>query len=129
MEMESRHRQDESARFILRTCRTRKTAKLNTEYAVIGPIYELLTTGTFTFTMRAPNTSGTSPADMTIQERQQNGILTIPRDQLQSVAAEMGVPDADVRALMSTDQDEFYFTSSAPECTIAENISSAIRNL
>lgn len=101
-----------------------KTAKLNTEYAVIGPIYELLTTGTFTFTMRAPNTSGTSPADMTIQERQQNGILTIPRDQLQSVAAEMGVPDADVRALMSTDQDEFYFTSSAPECTIAENISS-----
>lgn len=101
-----------------------KTAKLNTEYAVIGPIYELLTTGTFTFTMRAPNTGGTSPADMTIQERQQNGILTVPRDQLQSVAAEMGVPEADVRTLMSTDQDEFYFTSSAPECTIAENTGS-----
>lgn len=74
--------------------------------------------------MRAPNTGGTSPADMTIQERQQNGILTVPRDQLQSVAAEIGVPEADVRTLMSTDQDEFYFTSSAPECSIAESTGS-----
>lgn len=97
------------------------TAKFTTEYAVIGPVYEVLTTGTFTFTMTSPNTNGVSPANMTLQEREQNGIQTIPRNQLQTAASSLGISDTEIEMMMSTEQDEFYFTSSAPTCTITSD--------
>lgn len=97
------------------------TAKLTTEYAVIGPEYELLTTGKFTFTMTAPNTNNANPANMTVQEREQNGIQTIPRNQLQTMASSLGISDAEVEMMMTTEQNEFYFTTSAPTCTITSD--------
>jgi hypothetical protein len=51
-----------------------------------------------------------------MEEREANGIITVPRNQLQSRAAEFGLDSAEVQRSLNSNKDEFFFTSTVPTC-------------
>ena len=93
-----------------------QTASISTEYSVYYGSTEAdikwLSTGVFEFQMPATG----NPNTMTEEERIENNIITVPRDQIAYKAAELDISPSQVKSLMESDQDEFYFIGTSPIC-------------
>ena len=92
------------------------TASISTEYSIYYGSTEAdikwLSTGVFEFQMPATG----NPNTMTEEERIENNIITVPRDQIAYKAAELDISPSQVKSLIESDQDEFYFIGTSPIC-------------
>lgn len=99
------------------------TKSLTAEYVVFGPGYEVLTPGVFKMTMTSPNVRGDSPTEMTIPERESQGIITVQRENLTSGALELSLSSEVIDNMLSSEEDEFYFASAPVRCEFIKNSS------
>ncbi len=55
---------------------------------------------------------------MSEEEREMAGIVTVSRENLNEFSKSVGLPDASIKDMLSSDQNVFYFTTQQPEVTI-----------
>lgn len=92
-----------------------ETVSFSTEYKIFGLQYELLSAGKLIYTLTAPGSQNNSnPAQMTPEEREKCGILTISRDQIQTRAAELNLAEETINELLASDEREFYIATNEP---------------
>lgn len=92
------------------------TQSFNVEYNLRGD-FGSITTSTLRLTITSP-TSAVDPSNLTPAERESAGIVTVPREDLVSSASELNLTAEDVIQLLSSDEKEFYFTTSTPTCEV-----------
>lgn len=98
-----------------------QTVTFIANYHVFGFGFEILTAGPMKFTITAPGPETQSnPSFMTPEEREQYGIQTVPREQLQSYLDSVDLPTETVNELTSSDANEFYFTTAEPNLEVAQ---------
>jgi len=95
-------------------------AEFSYEYSVLGPRYEGLSVGKHYKTIKAgPSGGGSSinmnPTQMTIAEREECGIETIPRANLLTRATELNISETTLREWLESDEDVFYYTNNFVE--------------
>ena len=64
---------------------------------------------------------------MSVQEREENGIVTVSKNQLMTLGPKLNISETMLETMMNMDQDVFYFTASAPTCRIVQNDGSVVR--
>ena len=71
------------------------TARISTDYWLVGPGYELLDAGTSYYNLQASSKGKSAttmnPENMSEEEREDCGIETIPREKFNSKAAELNI--------------------------------------
>ncbi len=101
--------------------KSNQTVTFIANYHIFGFGFELLTAGPMKFTITAPGSEiQSNPSLMTLDEREQYGIQTVSHEQLPSYLNTMKLSDDTVNELMSSDADEFYFTTTEPSIEIAQ---------
>jgi hypothetical protein len=96
-----------------------QTVEFSHEYMLFGPTYELLSAGKGYRTLYAGspgnNTSSMNPELMTLSEREQYGIETISRENLLTMAAELGISEITLNEWLESSEDVFYYAHNFVE--------------
>ena len=92
------------------------TAEYSSKFRYAPDLFVTRSTGTFTLKMDGPP----NPTTMSVQEREENGIVTVSKNQLMTLGPKLNISETMLETMMNMDQDVFYFTASAPTCEITE---------
>lgn len=89
------------------------TAKISTDYWLVGPGYELLDAGTSYYNLQASSKGNSAttmnPENMSEEEREDCGIETIPREEFNSKAAELNISERSREEFLKSDDAVFYY--------------------
>lgn len=93
-----------------------QTASFEANYNIFGQGFEVMTCGPMVLTITGASTNGAGdPSNMTIQERSENGIMTINKNDLQDYMTSKGYPVEYISDALNEDVKEYYFLTESDQ--------------